>query len=58
MGALGAPGVVRGAGGRGKGAGGRGWVHGIGRQGLGDVSRFSFVLSFVDFLGCIYSFLG
>ena len=58
MGAPGAPGVARGAGGRGGGAGGRGRVHGIGRRGLGDGSRFSFVLSFVDFLGRIYSFLG
>ena len=58
MGAPGAPGAARGAGGRGRGAGGRGQVHGIGRRGLGDGSRFSFVLSFVDFLGRIYSFLG
>jgi len=33
-------------------------VHGIGRWGLEDGSRFPFVLSFVDFLGRIYSFLG
>ena len=55
----------------GAGCGGRYWrwggtsvvpsrplIHGIGRRGVGDGSRFSFVLSFVNFLGHIYSFLG
>jgi len=73
VGAPGAVVAARGMGGRGGGAGFRGRdergggtsavpshpsIHGSGRRGVGDGSRVSFVLSFVNFFGRVYFLWG